>query len=81
MADKNQLKQWVLEALSELGGSGSVVDVCEVIWRRHEPHLRVTRDLFFTWQYDVRWAAQELRDAGELTSLAGNRRGPWQISP
>jgi hypothetical protein len=22
------------------------------------------RDLFDTWQYDIRWAAQNLRDAG-----------------
>jgi hypothetical protein len=80
MADKQQLKSWVLEALLELGGSGSVVDVCEVVWRRHEPELRTSGDLFFTWQYDIRWAAQVLRDSGELKPAGRSRRGPWVLA-
>ncbi len=79
MASKHDLPAWVVEALTELGGSGSVVEVCEVIWRRHEPELRTSRELFYAWQYDVRWAAQQLRDSGRLQPMAG-RRGPWELA-
>jgi hypothetical protein len=73
---KKDLEQCVVEALEELGGSGSVVDVSKVVWRRYEPELRGSGDLFYTWQYDIRWAAQKLRDRGKLR-LAGKRK--WEI--
>lgn len=80
MATKDDLMAWVLTALEELGGSGTVVEVCEVVWRRHEPELRTSGDLFYTWQYDIRWAAQRLRDEGCLQSAKGARRAPWSLS-
>ncbi len=80
MATKHDLPDWVIEALTELGGSGGVVEVSEVVWRRHEPDLRQSGDLFFTWQYDIRWAAQQLRDAGRLQKMAGAKRSPWRLA-
>lgn len=80
MATKLDLQDWLIEALTELGGSGSVVEVCEVVWRRHEPELRQSGDLFYTWQYDIRWAAQQLRDSGRLQAMAGAKRGPWRLA-
>lgn len=79
MATKNDLRDWVLEALRELKGTGTVVDVCRVIWRRHEPELRSSGDLFYSWQYDVRWAAQSLRDDGQLAPMVGGR-GAWTLA-
>ena len=80
MAAKNDLMDWVLEALVELGGTARVVDVSKVVWRRHEHDLRASGDLFYTWQYDIRWAAQKLRDSGKLKSMSGKRSGAWQLS-
>ncbi len=78
MAVKRDLRDWIMQALSDLGGQGSVVDVCRHVWEHHEAELRASGDLFFTWQYDVRWAAQSLRDEGLL--WPSNRgRGPWAL--
>lgn len=63
----------------ELGGRGTVTDVCRVIWRRHEPELRASGDLFYTWQYDVRWAAQRLRNEGVLRQIQKGRRN-WELA-
>jgi len=79
MADKNILREWVLEALTQLGGKGTVVDVSKVIWQIHEPDLRSSGDLFYTWQYDIRWAAQSLRDEGRLRATKPRGRAPWQL--
>ncbi len=79
MATRADLQDWVLEALKELRRAASVVDVCKVVWRRHEMDLRASGDLFYTWQYDIRWAAQKLRDAGRLRP-ADNKNVPWQLS-
>ena len=77
MASRNDLQQWVVEALHELGGSGHQIDVAKILWRRHEPDLRESGDLFYTWQYDMRWAATRLRKAGILEENASGR--PWRL--
>ena len=79
MATKSDLVPWVIEALEELNGSGGVVQVCQVVWRRHETDLRASGDLFYTWQYDIRWAAQKLRDEGRLRPVQPRSRAPWQL--
>lgn len=80
MSDKALLKEWVVEALGELGGQGKVLAVSQVIWRRHEGDLRAAGSLFYTWQYDVRWAAQVLRDEGVLLEAHGRRDGTWALA-
>jgi hypothetical protein len=66
MATKSDLKKWIFEALRDLGGEAKLIEVAEHIWKHHEPELAINRSLFFTWQYDMRWAAQELRKAGVM---------------
>ncbi|PTM57036.1 hypothetical protein [Phreatobacter oligotrophus] len=69
----------VVKALDELGGTGTVVEVAKLIWRDHEDELRASGDLFFTWQYETRWAAQRLRDLGKLSYGRRGGKGVWQL--
>lgn len=80
MASGSVLRPWVVDALQELGGGGSVVEVARLIWRDHEEDLRGMGNLFYTWQYDMRWAAQKLRDDGTLVKLHGQRSGRWTLA-
>lgn len=66
MATREDLVAWVDESLRALGGSASLVAVAREIWQRHEPELRASGDLFYTWQYDMRWAAHQLRQSGRM---------------
>lgn len=79
-ADRYALKGWVLEALRQLGGAGSIVQVCQRVWQMHEAELRASGDLFYTWQYDIRWAAQYLRNEAYLKSVNGDRRSLWELT-
>lgn len=81
MNDRGVLKAWVVDALRSLGGSGSIVQVCRQVWQVHEADLRSSGDLFYTWQYDIRWAAQYLRDNGYLQAVDSDRRAPWELAP
>jgi hypothetical protein len=77
---RDAFRVFVVEALRSLGGSGSVLDVTKHVWQVHEQDLRQSGDLFFTWQYDVRWAAQHLRNSGYMKAAGGNRRPPWELT-
>lgn len=80
MVERDDLKAWVIEALRQLGGTGSIVHVCQRVWQMHEAELRSSGDLFFTWQYDIRWAAQYLRNNGLLEAVDNSRAKDWTLS-
>jgi hypothetical protein len=78
MITRDTLQSWVLEALRANNGSGSPATVARHIWRHHQQELEESGDLLYTWQYDIRWAAQKLRNSGVLVKAEG-RNVPWQI--
>jgi len=79
MAVKRDLREWVLEALKRNGGRASIVEVCKHIWENHQTELRRSKNLFYTWQYDVRWVAHQLRKEGIVRSQAVSPKGMWEL--
>jgi hypothetical protein len=77
---KEGLRDWVFRALTDNGGRATLVEVCREIWKTHENDLRDSGDLFYTWQYDVRWAATELRKTGIMRESHDSPRGVWELS-
>lgn len=75
------LEECVVEALRESGGAATVLDVAKYIWDRHEAELRDAGDIFYKWQYDMRWAADRLRRRGVIKSAQSSPRGLWELSP
>jgi hypothetical protein len=76
---KNILKKWLVEALENYNGIASIVEICKFIWGKHENDLKMSGDLFFTWQYDLRWAACELRRNGIMKSALDSSKGIWDL--
>jgi hypothetical protein len=81
VADKHDLKDWVAEALRARGGSARLVSVAKYIWQHHEEELRASGDLFYTWQYDMRWGATLLRKEGTMKPAALSSKGWWELDP
>ena len=79
MSNKTDLQTWIIEALQRNGGTAQLLDVAKDIWGHHEADLRERGDLFYTWQYDMRWAAQRLRNAGEFAPVNNARNGTWSL--
>ncbi len=73
---RNDFVQLLPRMLTDLGKRATVVQVCKYIWQHYEQQLRDSGDFFYTWQYDVRWAADTLRKRG-LIKLARNRT--WEL--
>lgn len=79
MATRDDLQDWVVEALKTLGGSGTIVQVAKHIWDNHNSELKVSGDLFYTWQYDMRWAATKLRNSNKLLPAEVSLKGEWRL--
>jgi hypothetical protein len=77
MNDKDVLKNWVVNAIKANQGSATIVDVCKYVWENYEKELRQSGDGFYTWQYDIRWAGQKLRDDGTLKPASLSPKGIW----
>lgn len=79
MISRADLQDYVYQALKDLGGSGSIVDVAKHIWKNHRIELEKSGDLFFTWQYDMRWAATKLRQSQKILPVEVSQKGEWRI--
>ena len=77
---KEHLQTWIIEALSTSQGHGTIVQISKFIWDRHEQDLRDSGDLFYTWQYDLRWAANSLRRNNFLCSAEISPAGIWELA-
>jgi hypothetical protein len=79
LADKYDLRDWLIEALAASGKKGTIIDVCKFIWNKYENELKASGNLFYTWQYDVRWAATELRKTGKMKPANISPQGVWEL--
>lgn len=75
---RQSLVEWVYEAVKSHGGKASLVQVAKHLWEHHEKELRSNERLFYTWQYEMRWAAQQLRNSGRFAPIG--TRGYWEVA-
>jgi hypothetical protein len=80
VVSREVLTDWVVDALRAQGGASNVKGVAKYIWDHHEQELRDSGDLFYTWQYDVRWAAQKLRKRGRIRAVNDRKNLPWELT-
>ena len=78
MTYKEDMKDWVVQAIKGNGGEATLIQVAKYIWTNHEGDLRKYGDAFYTWQYDMRWTAQYLRNEGLFVGADQAPRGIWR---
>lgn len=78
--NRNDLPNILYDTLDQLGGKADIVSVCKYIWEHYQIQLEYSGNLFYTWQYDIRWAATELRKLGKMESAKVSSRGIWEIN-
>ena len=70
-------ESWILEALQNSEDDGSIVGVAKHIWTHHEAELRGSEDVFFTWQYRMRWAGHKLVKLGKMKIEKVRGKSRW----
>jgi hypothetical protein len=79
MATKHDLVDWLYDALIAAGGRGRIAQLCKLVWDKHEKDLRSSGELFYTWQYDIRWAAYQLRKSEKIKPDTMSQKGVWEL--
>ena len=74
------MTDWVVEALRQLGGRGTILDIARRVWKKHEKDIRAADDLLYSWQYELRWAGALIRSEGVLLPAAAAPRGVWVLA-
>jgi hypothetical protein len=74
---RSDLQESVLRCLTEAKVPTHWADIAKHIWEHSEADLRRSGRLFYTWQYDMRWAMQRLRDAGKVHNVG---KGEWELT-
>tara|TARA_B100001964_G_C13830327_1_gene421312 strand:+ start:323 stop:589 length:267 start_codon:yes stop_codon:yes gene_type:complete len=69
----------LVDALEFLQGKGTIVQVSKVIWENYNKELKSSGDIFYTWQYDMRWARHKLQKEGKLDTHMVNGRSIWEL--
>lgn len=80
MVTRDSMQGWILECLNKRGGSGWPKEVAKYVWEHHKDELSKSEKMLYTWQYDLRWAAQKLRDSGKLKAVHGKNNLPWELA-
>ncbi|MCO7125139.1 hypothetical protein NIE88_05035 [Sporolactobacillus shoreicorticis] len=76
MLTRADLPNLVEKALIESEGKATIVQVSKYIWKNYREELEKSGDLFFTWQYDLRWAAYSLR---KKKIMKPSKKGFWEL--
>ena len=79
MITKDMLPDLLYGVLKGMGGSASLLQVCKKFYLIYENDLKNSGDLFYTWQYDIRWAATHLRKSGRMKDAKVSPSGVWEI--
>lgn len=79
MITKDMLPDLLYGVLKSMGGSASWLQVCKKFYSIYENDLKNSGDLFYTWQYDIRWAATDLRKSGRMKDAKVSPGGVWEI--
>ena len=77
---KADLPSKLHQILITLNGESTIIRVCKAFWEEYENELRNSEDLFYTWQYDIRWAATKLRKSSIMINAETSPFGIWQLS-
>lgn len=75
---RNDLPDLLYKTIQSLGGKASMMDIFREFWKFYASKLDPAEDMFYTWNYDIRWAATELRNNGRMKP-AHSKENPGEL--
>ncbi len=64
--ERKDLPDLLYKTISSLGKKAPMTIVFREFWKLYACNLDSSENMFYTWNYDLRWAATELRKKGKM---------------
>lgn len=80
MVTRESFKPWVIAALEDHRKRAHLSLVTKHIWDHHKDEILDSNKMIYTWQYDIRWAANSLRREGKLKEVKKPYDGVWELA-
>ena len=79
IVSKDDLPRLLENVLKEMNGNGYILDISKKFWIKYKDNITPDNNLFYTWQYDIRWAATELRK-NNIMVRPDLEKGLWTLA-
>jgi hypothetical protein len=76
---KEELPELLYLLLIEMGGKAKLIDIFKAFYSKYESQLKKSGDLYYTWNYEIRWAATKLRKENRMVNAKEQKKGIWEI--
>lgn len=85
---RDDMPDILYDIILQMGGKARMIDIFKKFWQDYEEELKKSGDLFYTWNYDIRWAATKLRKTGRMKQAKEREntygqdissKGTWEI--
>lgn len=63
---RQDLPNLLYTTIKSLGGSAKMQVIFKKFWNIYSKELEKSGELFYTWNYDIRWAATKLRNEKKM---------------
>lgn len=87
--ERKDLPDLLYKTIASLGRKAPMMSVFREFWKLYACNLDPSEDMFYTWNYDLRWAATELRKKGKMKPASAKEnpreltdsspKGIWEI--
>lgn len=86
--ERNDMPDILYDIIKKMGGKAKMMEIFKKFWQEYEVELKKSGDLFYTWNYDIRWAATKLRKNGKMKQAKEQEntyghnissKGVWEI--
>lgn len=64
--ERKNLPEILYKIIEKNGGRATMMEVFRSFWKHYGQNFTESDDMFYTWNYDIRWAATELRKKGRM---------------
>ncbi|MDD4815529.1 MAG: hypothetical protein PHQ62_00095 [Clostridia bacterium] len=85
---RKDLPDILYNIIHQLGGKPNMMEIFKKFWKEYGSNFTTDDDIFYTWNYDIRWAATQLRKQRKMKPASTREntygedvssKGIWEI--
>jgi hypothetical protein len=76
---RKEFSPWVIAALENHSGTANIFQISKYVWDNYHHIISQDSKMLYTWQYELRWAIQNLKKELKIQHKEKSIRGTWEL--